>query len=188
MTVLLMNLSGTDRLNLFAKLMVEHHSRLYRYVRMIVPDQDNAEDVLQETLMVLWQKFDETYSERSFYAWASRTAHFIALRERRSAKRQAHVLDPEILDQLAAEELGDTESLAQLKTLLEACMAQLPASDRELIRARYQPGVAVGAIAERLKRPLASVSKSLGRIRRALLKCLRQRAALQVRDGDRRLP
>jgi RNA polymerase sigma-70 factor, ECF subfamily len=183
-----MNPSATDRLNLFAKLMVEHHSRLYRYVRMIVPNQDNAEDVLQETLMVLWQKFDETYSERSFYAWASRTAHFIALREHRSTKRQAHVLDPEILDQLVAEELGDTERLEQLKTRLEACMAQLPAGDRELIHQRYQPGVAVGALAEQLRRPLASVSKSLGRIRRTLLKCLRNEAASPVRDGDRRLP
>ena len=78
-----MSLSGTERLDLFVKLLVEHQRRLYQYLRMLMPDRHSVDDVLQETLMVMWQKFDETYPESSFYAWASRIAHLIALRERR---------------------------------------------------------------------------------------------------------
>ena len=105
-----------------------------------------------------------------------------------ASRRHFPGLDQEILEQIAAEESDDPASLANLKTLLAVCVAQLPPNDRELIEQRYQPGVRVGVLAERLNRPLKSVSKSLGRIRRTLLKCIRDTASLQRRHDDKRLP
>ena len=109
----------------------------------------------------MWQKFDETYPESSFYAWASQIAHFLVLRERHRSDCDIPVLDQELLEQIATEECGDLDALTNLKTLLEACLSRLPPTDRELIEQRYQPGTLVGTLAERLGRPVNSVSKSL---------------------------
>ena len=122
-----------------------------------------------------------------FYAWASRIVYLLALRERRSISRHALVIEPAVLEQIAAEESDDPASLAHLNTRLAACVAQLPSGDRELIEQRYQLGVRVSCLAEKLNRSLKSVSKSLSRIRRTLLKCLRDTTSLQARDDDRRL-
>ena len=183
-----MSEQSKDRVDRFVRLLVGHQSRLYQYVRMLMPDRESLDDVLQETFLVMWQKFDETYPEASFYAWASRIAHFLVLRERRRNDGNVPVLDQETLEQIAAEECRDSDALTNLTTLLEACLSRLPPTDRELIEQRYQPGALVGMLAERLGRPVNSVSKSLARIRRALLKCMREAASSESAGHERRLP
>jgi RNA polymerase sigma-70 factor, ECF subfamily len=179
---------SANRVDRFVRLLVGHQARLYQYVRMLLPDRESVDDVLQETFMVMWQKFDESYPDSSFFAWASRIAHLHVLRECRRSGRHVPALDPEILEQIACEEIAERESSPNLTSLLEGCLAKLPPADRELIEQRYQPGVLVGALAEQLGRPVNSVSKSLGRIRRALLKCVSDAAAAQAGSDSRRSP
>ena len=74
-----MSEQSKDRVDRFVRLLVGHQWRLYQYVRMLMPDGESLDDMLQETFLVMWQKFDKTYPEASFYAWASRIAHFLVL-------------------------------------------------------------------------------------------------------------
>jgi RNA polymerase sigma-70 factor (ECF subfamily) len=179
---------STDRLDLFVERLVKHQRRLSQYVSMLMLDLNDADDVLQETLMVMWRKFDETYPESSFYAWASRTASLVAFRERRSKDRHALALDPEILERIAAEESDDPALSANLTIFLDACMDRLPPQDRELIEQRYQLGMRVACLAKKLGRSAKSVSKSVGRIRRTLLACLQDAVSGQARNDGGRLP
>jgi RNA polymerase sigma-70 factor, ECF subfamily len=156
------------------RLLVRHQGRLYQYVRMLMPRERDVDDVLQQAFLVMWQKFDESYSEASFYAWATRVAYLEVLKARGRGHRGLPLLDREILEKIAAEETEEPEFLANLKTLLEACLDRLAPDDRELIERRYQPGVLVNALAADLGRPVNSVSKSLGRIRRTLWKCINE--------------
>ena len=45
-------------------------SRIYAYILMLVHNHNDAEDLLQETASILWEKFDEYIPEKSFAAWA----------------------------------------------------------------------------------------------------------------------
>ncbi len=153
-------------------LLVAHQGRLYQYVRMLLPRCQDVDDVLQQAFLVMWRKFDESYPDASFYAWASRIAYLEVLKVRDRRGRDVPVLDQEILEQIADDEAREPDYLSNIKTLLEPCMDKLPPVDRELIERRYQPGALVHLLAAELGRPVNSVSKSLGRIRRTLWKCI----------------
>jgi len=77
-------------------------TRLYAYILMLLPNHDNAADVLQETNLVLWRKADEFVDGTEFGAWACRIAHFQVLAWLRDAQRDRHVFDPELLGSLPA--------------------------------------------------------------------------------------
>jgi RNA polymerase sigma-70 factor (ECF subfamily) len=87
-----------------------------------------------------------------------------------------------LLEKLA-DEAGD-ERLVRSVPLqaLESCLGKLSELDRSLIRRRYQPGVTVQQLASDLGRTANSLSKSLGRIRRALLECVDRTMAHEARD------
>ena len=168
-----------ENVDRFMKLLVGHQGRLYQYVRMLMPRGQDVDDVLQQTFLVMWKKFDESYSEASFYAWATRIAYLEVLKIRDRKSRDVPVLDQAVLEQIADDEAREPDYLANLKTFLESCLDKLGPGDRELIERRYQPGALVGALAAELGRPVNSVSKSLGRIRRTLWMYINEAAALE---------
>jgi RNA polymerase sigma-70 factor, ECF subfamily len=171
-----MDSPSPDRVDLFMMMLVRHQGRLYQYVRMLMPRGQDVEDVLQQTLLVMWKKFDESYPEASFYSWATRIAYLEVLKSRDRQGRDVPVLDREILELIADEEFREPDFLGNLKTLLEKCLDLLAPVDRELIERRYESGMMVNNLAAELGRPVNSVSKSLGRIRRTLLKCINEKS------------
>ena len=46
---------GDDRRNLLA-LLVKHHRRLFGFAFTLVPNRDDAEDILQDATRVMWEK------------------------------------------------------------------------------------------------------------------------------------
>ena len=64
---------------------------------------------------------------------------------------------------------------------LRACLEQLPAQGREMIRLRYFEDLAPGAIAGRLGRPSDAVRQFLLRLRRTLLECVEGRLGMELR-------
>ena len=169
------------------RLLVRHQGRLYAYVRLLMPRVGDVEDVLQQAFLVMWQKFDESCPEASFYTWATRIAYLEVLKARDRGHRNPALLDWEILEKIVAEESDEPGFLANLKTLLENCLSRLAPDNRELIERRYQPGAVVQVLAADLGRPVNSVSKSLGRIRRQLWKCINE-ASGDAADATERRP
>jgi RNA polymerase sigma-70 factor, ECF subfamily len=167
-----MDAASPKRVEQFMQLLVAHQGRLYQYVRMMMPRSYDVEDVLQETFLVMWRKFDESSPPGGFYSWACRIAYLEMLKSRERNIRHSHILNQEILHQLAADEAAEPESLADIKVMLQTCLDKLPPDDRVLIERRYEPGVRVDVMAAELGRPVNSVSKSLGRIRQTLWRCV----------------
>ena len=65
---------GGDRQSRFFPLYVANQRRIFAYVFAIVPNRADAEDVLQETSIVLWEKFNEVKPGTDFLAWACQIA------------------------------------------------------------------------------------------------------------------
>ncbi len=94
------------------------------------------------------------------------------------------MFDLHVLEKLAADAaVVESEPLEKLAALNE-CMGHLRQSDLLLIRKRYQPQVTVKQMAEEVGRSANSLSKSLGRIRRALLDCVERRLVRKVRESQ----
>jgi RNA polymerase sigma-70 factor (ECF subfamily) len=82
------------------------------------------------------------------------------------------------MDTFSAELADDRHDyVSETREALETCLQQLKVADRELITQHYTHETPIKSLAADLGRPLASVYRSLDRIRLALLRCIERRAA-----------
>jgi RNA polymerase sigma-70 factor (ECF subfamily) len=60
---------GSER---FVRLFVETQRQILRYIPTLVPDVEVAQEILQETAVDLWRKFDQYDPALPFAPWACR--------------------------------------------------------------------------------------------------------------------
>jgi RNA polymerase sigma-70 factor, ECF subfamily len=165
---------STDRI---VQLLTNAQQQLTRYVRTLVPNRADAEEVLQETNLFIWRNADEFQLDTNFAAWACKIAYFQVLTFRKRQSRSRLYFSDALVEQLAA---GAVESLARGNEEAEAldlCMEKLSQEDRQLMDLRYEPGATVEGIARQVGRSTKAVYNALGRIRTWLLDCVERTAA-----------
>ena len=159
----------------FVELYSQSYQRLQYYVLALVPNSSDSADVLQETSLVLWRKFDSFESGTNFFAWACKIARLQTMKLYDRKKRSAKLFDACTLEKLAEEAMEAADRPSVPLEVLESCLERLPASDKNLIRRRYEADSSVNQIAEEIGLSANLLSKSLGRIRRALLTCVERK-------------
>ena len=167
--------SGTQRTPEFVELYSQYYPRLQYYLMALLPTSTDAADVMQETSMVLWTKFDSFEPGTNFLAWACKIARLQAMKHYERSSRSAKLFDISTMEKLAMEAMIPIERPAVPLEVLEECVGRLSDQDRKLILRRYEQETTVKQIARELGRSANSLSQSLGRIRRALLACLERK-------------
>ena len=66
----------------FIRLMTRHERLVYGYILSLVPNWADADEILQETNIRLWEEFEKFEAGTNFAAWAVRVAHFQVLTTR----------------------------------------------------------------------------------------------------------
>jgi RNA polymerase sigma-70 factor (ECF subfamily) len=164
----------------FVQLFTKWQRRLFLFILAQAPNPVEAEEILQETNLVIWRK-SHTYREgTNFYAWCCRIGVLEVLKFRDRRRRHAAILSEAFVEAIAREAEESVESLEERRRALLACLARLVPADRELIRQRYAPGATGKSVARQLGRPANSVYQSLSRIRRTLLDCIKRRLAAEA--------
>ena len=153
-------------------LMTQHQRRIFAYIYTLVPDRYDAEDLLQETSLVICEKFDAFKEGTDFVAWACQIAYWRVRYARQKFARSKVVFQQELVDALAQTAAVMPEELDQRHEALAHCLQKLPARDRELVLTRYEPGSGVPEAAKRSGRSLEAAYKALARIRKLLLDCV----------------
>ena len=168
----------------FAELLRRHQSRLYGYIHSLVRDLNDADDLFQQTALVLWKKFGEFDRSQSFLAWACGVARLEVCNFLRGRSRQRLYFSDE-LNLLLVEAHAEVtdEELAGRRDALARCVQGLRQRDRELLDECYRDPSGVHTAAERLGRSTHSVYNSLRRIRRALYECVSRTLAGETRAG-----
>ena len=75
-------------------LMTQHQRRIFSYIYTLVPSRSDAEDILQETSLVICEKFSDFKIGTDFAAWACQIAYWEVRRARQKFAREigrAHV-------------------------------------------------------------------------------------------------
>ncbi|HEX6985553.1 MAG TPA: sigma-70 family RNA polymerase sigma factor [Planctomycetaceae bacterium] len=166
----------------FVQEFTRNQRRLYLYILAQVGRPSDAEEILQETNLVIWRKADRFTPGTSFFAWSSRIATYEVLKHRERRGRDKLRFSPEFVEVVAEEAAAASEVWEDRRRALSICLGKLRPKDRELIQMRYAPGENGKSVAEDLGRPINAVYQSLGRIRRTLLECVnRQLAAMAKR-------
>ena len=156
-------------------LIARHQPEIHRYILSLLPDRMLADDVAQETNLVLWRKAAEYDPAQPFLPWAFTIALYQVKAARRDAGRDRHVFDDSLVELLAAECREDHPG--DLDQALEKCLQELPVRQRDLILARYAPGSSVQELAAARNQTPTALSLALMRIRKALETCIERKLA-----------
>jgi RNA polymerase sigma-70 factor (ECF subfamily) len=170
----------TDRTTDFLKLLTAHERALSLYVHSLVPRDSAAEDILQQTKLLLWKHFDDFEMGTNFLAWARKTAFHQILTHRRQKKREHLPLDEVSLEALGASVSELAGEIPQRHDALRHCLAKLPTEHRQLIMLRYFEDLEIEQVAERVKRTEAAVYRALSRVRMSLMECVQKQIAAEA--------
>lgn len=166
----------------FAELLRESHRDLFVFIYSLVQNRADAEDVYQQTTLVLWSKFSEFTPGTNFAAWATRVAHLTARHFIRSRRRQHLYFSDEMLDSLLeVHRPQGPEHHSMRMEALAKCMEKLPRRDRNLVERCYGSDGDVSALAEADNRTVASIYQAIYRIRKNLFGCVERTLAAENR-------
>jgi RNA polymerase sigma-70 factor (ECF subfamily) len=163
----------------FVQLFTKWQRRLFLFILAQSPNPVDAEEILQETNLVIWRKSHTFREGTNFYAWGCRIAVLEVLKFRDRRRRYASLLSDAFVETIAREAEDNVEALEERRHALLTCLGRLAPSDRELIRQRYATGATGKSVAAQLARPANSVYQSLSRIRRTLMECITRRLAAE---------
>ncbi|HKB90901.1 MAG TPA: sigma-70 family RNA polymerase sigma factor [Opitutaceae bacterium] len=162
----------TDSRKRLMALMTRHQRQIFGYIYTLVPIRHDAEDLLQETSLVICEKFDDFEEGTDFVAWACQIAYWRVRYSRQKYARSKVVFDQNVLDAVAQTASVMTQELDERHVALSQCLSKLHARDRELVLTRYEPGSGVEEAAKRSGRSLQAAYKALTRIRKLLFDCV----------------
>lgn len=164
---------NSEDYRLFIKLYLANERRLYGFVRALVPNWSDVDDVIQETAAVLWSKFDQFDKTSNFSAWALKIAHYQILNYYKNQKRDKLYFSEEMLNLLAEKNLQNPNMDERLP-LLRKCLQQLKDYELSLIQMRYEPGSSTRRVAEQTGKEIHVLYRMLNKIHAKLLLCIRR--------------
>ncbi len=148
---------------------------LFSVALRVLNDATEAEDVLHDVFVTLWDKAADFESSRGHaFSWALTLTRNRAIDRVRSRKRRAEILAQSPAADFGYDEAADAKLdsagtlwLKEKASAVRTAVASLPADQRTALELAYFSGLTQQQIAEKLSEPLGTIK---ARIRRALLK------------------
>jgi RNA polymerase sigma-70 factor (ECF subfamily) len=141
----------------------------------LLPRRDDAEEVLQRTATVLWEKFGEYDREREFLPWALRVAYFEVLNFRKQIARDRLVFREDVMEVLAETRQSQAAQLEAQRRALAQCLSELSSADQALLRRRYADSETIAAMADEQGKTAKALYRRLDRLREAIARCAERR-------------
>ncbi|MEO1309966.1 MAG: sigma-70 family RNA polymerase sigma factor [Pseudomonadota bacterium] len=147
---------------------------LYAIALRILKSSVDAEEAVQETYLKIWTK-GHLFEEQgvSANAWLTSIARNTAIdKARRRSRTERH---GELKDDLLVDDAPDPEALAARSSeaaAVRACLEELPADRRTLLRRAFFEGLSYPEIAERTETALSTVKSRIRRSLKVLGRCL----------------
>ncbi|MBK9137353.1 MAG: sigma-70 family RNA polymerase sigma factor [Verrucomicrobia bacterium] len=163
----------------FLSLFLRSEREVFRYVAALVPHVPDAEDIVQETALALWEKFDAYDPSQPFTPWACRFALNKARQWIERRQRWQALLDHGLAEELALRRQELQPELERRLRHLEDCLGRLPTEQRALVEGYYYERADVESLARRAGSSVAATYKMLQRIRQSLRCCIER----QVQPG-----
>lgn len=172
--------SETESRKRLMALMTRHQRQIFGYIYTLVPHRADAEDLLQETSLIICEKFDQFREGTDFVAWACQIAYWRIRYARQKFARSKLIFNQEVVDALAQTAAEMQEEMDERHVALAGCLRKLHQRDRELLLTRYEPGCGVEEAARKSGRSLEAAYKALTRLRKLLHDCVTHQLASGV--------
>ncbi len=164
----------------FLSLFLRSEREIFRYVAALVPNLTDAEDIVQQTAMALWEKFDVYDPAQPFTPWACRFALNKARQWMERRQRWQALLEHGLAEELVQRRQELQPEFELRLRHLETCLGKLPREQRCLVEGYYYERASVEKLATRSGKTAAATYKTLQRIRYALQLCVESRVRPEV--------
>src|SRR4249920_3777114 len=121
----------------FLTLFLRSEREIFRYVAVLVPNVTDAEDIVQQTALALWEKFDAYDPSQPFTPWACRFALNKARQWIERRQRWQALLEGGLAEELIQRREALRPELEVRLKHLEGCLGKLPDDQRSLIEGYY---------------------------------------------------
>ena len=129
---------------------------------------------MQETAIILWQKFDEYMPGTSFTAWGIQVARNVVFNYRRKYSKRSQLFNDHMYQILEGYAQESARELSVTEESLRECIKKLKPADQHLIKLRYEQRISVQNIALQDKRSADSLYHSFSRCYAVLKQCVSQ--------------
>ncbi len=157
----------------FIDLLNSHQRKIYAFIICLVGNYNDADDIMQETARVMWQKFSEFEEGTDFLAWSRTIAYYRILDFRHRHKRDSRIFRPDVFEILCRQAQSGLQDSDNYRELLRQCLEKLKRDDLHMIQLKYSVGLSVKEISGRYGRSTQAVYRSIGRIHNLLRQCIK---------------
>lgn len=164
--------SEDENYEIFVSRFAHYEPDLRRFIRSLLPTWTDTDEVLQQTAIVIWRKFDQYDPTTNFMKWACVIARFEALSYRRKMARDRLVFREDVFDLMAEEGAAELDQRTVEHEALETCLLAMPERQRQFLTLAYTPGVKIKDMAKEAGSSAASFYMRLKRLRRQLMQCM----------------
>jgi RNA polymerase sigma-70 factor, ECF subfamily len=164
----------------FVRLLAEHERRLDAYVHALIPSWQDAEDVLQNTKLRLWEQFESFRPEADFGAWAIAIARYMVRTHRTLRQRQRVCFSDDLLEKISRHMLENSAGQDDRTLALVECVRALNSVSRRLLRLFCTGPRKIKDIAREVGQTPSATYSALYRIRWSLFDCVERR----LREGE----
>ena len=161
----------------FLRQFTANEAAIRAFVRRLVPARADADDIMQDVSVVLWEKFGSFREDGNFQAWAFGVARFEVLAWLRDQGRDRLVLSEKVVERFGGEAESDEPRLARQREALERCIVEVAPAQRDLLLRAYEPGARIADLARESGRSGPGFYQWLYRMRKLLLDCIRRNLA-----------
>ena len=139
---------------------------------MRVHNYTDAEDLLQETASILWEKFEEFDKSKSFAAWSIGIARNKALDLLKSKRSTRAFFKDGFYDDISKIEEVEHVNADQRFKALRDCVKKISIPNQELVHLRFEQGLTAKMISQKSGHSADAIYKRLSRVYSALQDCV----------------
>lgn len=159
----------------FMHLFTKHEGKVRAFVTSLLPRWEGVDEVMQETSLVMWRKFDQfdtSGPEQSFLNWSFMIARYEVLKYRRKRATDRLVFSEDVFELLAVESEEVASEHTDRERALRSCLRKLEPAQQGVVNQVYAEGISIKNVADQIGRTPTGLYKSLARIRRNLHRCI----------------
>lgn len=153
-------------------LLTQHQEQIFRYIFSLVSVEADARDILQETSLALFRKWEQYDATRPFVPWAYRFAYLQVQKHREKSARSPLLFGEDEIDLLAQERERIEPQLDERLRLLDGCLERLTAQDKDLVTSRYAMRQSAEEMMRRFSLSRRTLFRNLELLRERLHECV----------------
>lgn len=167
-----MNRTTQEQSEQLAALWTQAQPVVWAYIRTLLPDFHQGEEVLQRVAVTLVRKFETYDPSLPFVPWAIGFARYEVLRYRRDFATDRHRFDSDIVERVAELYQSDEVDFSGFRGALRSCVGKLEGRNRQALLLRYTQDLGPNEIATEMNMSAGAVRQLLHRVRASLRKCI----------------